>query len=63
MMRISTLHLTNTLNWILLVKQQPVGRHVAPLGVGHIILVPSQPNLLLLLKATYLAKKKEIPII
>ena len=61
MMRMSNLHLTNTLNWILLVKQQPVGRHVAPLGVGHIILVPSQPNVLL--KATYLPKKQEIPIL
>jgi len=38
MMMMSALFQTNTLSWIL--KQQSVGRHVAPLG--HIILIPNQ---------------------
>jgi hypothetical protein len=50
MMIMSTLYLTKTLSWIFIVrartlKQQPVGRHIAPLG--HIILIPSQPVLTL----------------
>ena len=50
MMIMSTLYLTKSLSWIFIVrartlKQQTVGRHVAPLG--HIILIPSQPVLTL----------------
>ena len=40
-MTVSTLYQNNTLNWILIVKQQSTGRHEAPLE--HIILIPSQP--------------------
>ena len=40
--------------------QQSVGRRVAPLS--HIILIPSQPFLLLLLNFAILAKKQQIPI-
>ena len=42
-------------------KQQSVGRHVAPLG--HIILIPSQPVLPFLLNAACLAEKQQIPIL
>ena len=39
-------------------KQQFADRHVAPLG--YIILIPSQP--VLLINAVYLAEKQQIPI-
>jgi hypothetical protein len=41
-----------------LLKQQYVGRHVAPFE--HIILIPSQP--VFLLNAACLAEKQQIPI-
>jgi len=42
------------------VKQQSTDRHVAPLG--HIIPVPTNQSLLLLLNAARLADKQQIPI-
>ena len=42
-------------------KQQSMGRHVAP--PAHIILIPSQPVLLFLLNVVCLAEKQQIPIL
>jgi hypothetical protein len=42
-------------------KQQSVGRHVAPLG--HIILIRANQSLLFLLNAVCLAEKQQIPIL
>ena len=42
-------------------KQQPAGRHVAPLG--NIILISSQPMFDILLNAVCLPDKYQIPIV
>ena len=42
-------------------KQQCVGRHVAP--YEHIILISSQPSLFLLVNTVHLVEKQQIPIL
>ena len=66
MIMISALYQTYTLSWIFIVlptslKQQSVGRHVTSLR--YIILILSNPVLVVLLNAVCLTEKQQIPIL